>query len=398
MRPVFAAAILALIGLGFAGCSTNTGVPTMGAQSVAQPQGESPRAAAKATQYLYVYNEGSPGAYSGEYARYSLPDLSLLEMTEADGVASPEAFGKGGLPYFIDEADQGGFAVYLQPVKNKTVPAVEQFYGIPCVSTSLATGPSGDFYAVQYCSTNVLEYSPKKETGKAKKPIAQYTGGNLGSESGTIGPTYAAVDPKGNLYVGDTKGGVTYFAAGSKKGVVAFPTGSSGYVYQMIVDANGDVWSVHGPAPTQVYFPNKTSCVPDPSGTIVRNEQAERFSEGTLVQHLYTATSDSPVYAGDGLSIAIDSKGRIYIGNQDSSDDGVLLDYDPGASCPTDGLSFVLPTRAFPQVAVDASGRYYVTDYNDNTISAYKGGSKKLLKKITQKKGIIAITFTTIGP
>jgi hypothetical protein len=189
---------------------------------------------------------------------------------------------------------------------KKTVPAVEQFYGIPCQSSSLAAGASGDFYAVQYCSSSVLEYSPKKETGKAKKPIAQYTGGNLGGKSGTINPTYAAVDPKGNLYVGDNEGGVTYFAAGSKKAVVAFPTGSSGYVYQMIVDANGDVWSVHGPNPTQVYFPNKTTCVPDPSGSIVRNEQAERFSKGRLVQQLYTATSDSPVYAGDGLSMAID--------------------------------------------------------------------------------------------
>ncbi|HLY00885.1 MAG TPA: hypothetical protein VKR56_00150 [Candidatus Cybelea sp.] len=398
MRSGFGAAILALFGLGLAGCSTRADVPTTGAPSLAQPQGESPPAAAKATQYLYVYNEGSAGLYTGEYARYSLPDLSLLETTEADGVASPEAFGKDQLPYFIDEAAQGGFAVYLQPVKNKVVPAVEQFYGVPCQSTSLATGPTGDFYAVQYCSGNVLEYSPKKATNKAKKPIAQYTGGNLGLKSGTINPTYAAVDRKGDLYVGDNEGGVTYFAAGSTKGVIAFPTGNSGYVYQMIVDANGDVWSVHGPDPTQVYFRNKTSCVPDRSGTIERFEQAERFSKGRLVQHLYTATSDSPVFAGDGLSIAIDSKGRIYIGNQDSSDDGVLLDYNPGASCPTDGLSFVLPTRAFPQVAVDASGRYYITDYNDNSISVYEGGSKKLLKKITQKKGIVAITYATIGP
>jgi hypothetical protein len=92
------------------------------------------------------------------------------------------------------------------------------------------------------------------------------------------------------------------------------------------------------------------------------------------------------------------SKGRIYIGNQDSNGNGVLLDYNPGASCPTDALSFVLPAKAFPQVAVDASGRYYVTDYNNNSISAYNGASKKLLKNITQKKGIVAITYTTIGP
>jgi hypothetical protein len=93
MRSVFAVAVLTLSGLGLAGCSTNTGVPATSAQSPAQAQGES-RRAAKATQYLYVYNEGSPGLYTGEYARYSLPDLSLLETTEADGVASPEALAK----------------------------------------------------------------------------------------------------------------------------------------------------------------------------------------------------------------------------------------------------------------------------------------------------------------
>jgi hypothetical protein len=147
-----------------------------------------------------------------------------------------------------------------------------------------------------------------------------------------------------------------------------------------------------------VYFKNKTTCIPDPKGTIKRNEQAEEFSKGTLVTQLYTSTSDSSVYAPDGLSIAVDSSGRVYTGNQDSSDDGVLVDYDPNRSCPNDGLSFVLPTRASPQVAVDKEKRFYVTDYNDNTISAYEGASKKLLKRITQKTGVISISSTAINP
>ncbi len=67
-------------------------------------------------------------------------------------------------------------------------------------------------------------------------------------------------------------------------------------------------------------------------------------------------------------------------------------------SCPNDSLSFVLPTRASPQVAVDNKRRFYVTDYNDNTISAYQGGSKKLLKRVTQEKGVIDISSTAINP
>jgi hypothetical protein len=389
-KRVINAALSAFVFL-LCGCSTGTGVP-----SVPRDAPQALLAKAKSPQYLYVYNVGSPGLYPGEYARYTLPDLKLQETTVADGVASPVAFGVTGLPYFADEAPQGGFAVYLQPLKNGTVPAKEQFYGVPCVSSSLATGPTGNFYAVQYCSGNVLEFAAgARKGGKAKKPIATYTGGNL---TGTVLPTYATVDPKGDLYVGDNGGGVTYFAAGKTRGSIAFATGQSQAVTQMVVDARGHVWSVHYPDPTTVYFKDKTTCIPDPKGTIKRNEQAEEFSKGTLVTQLYTSTSDSSVYAPDGLSIAVDSSGRVYTGNQDSSDDGVLVDYDPNKSCPNDGLSFVLPTRASPQVAVDKQKRFYVTDYNDNTISAYEGASKKLLKRITQKTGVISISSTAINP
>jgi hypothetical protein len=373
------------------GCSARTSVPSVTGQT---PQ--APLAKKESSQYLYVYNTGSPGIYYGQHARYSLPDLKLQETTVGDGVAGPTAFGTTGLAFFVDEAARGGFAVYLQPLKSGTVPAKQQFSGIPCASSSLATGPTGNFYAVQYCSGNVLEFSGgAKKGGKAKKPIATYSGGNL---SGDVLPTYATVDPKGDLYVGDNGGGVTYFAAGKSKGTIAFATGQSQAVTQMVVDSHGNVWSTHYPNPTTVYFKDKTTCIPDPSGSIKRFEGAEEFSKGTLLKQLYSSTTDSPVYAAGGLSVAVDSSGRIYIGTQNGSDDGVLIDYDPNKSCPNDGLSFVLPTRAFPQVTVDEQRRLYVTDLNDNTISAYEGGSKKLLKRITQEKGVINISSTAINP
>ena len=373
------------------GCSAATNVPSVTGQT---PQ--APLVKAKSSQYLYVYNLGSPGLYYAQRARYGLPDLTLEETTEADGAGSPVAFGPTGLPFFVDEAPQGDYAVFLEPVKSGTVSAKEQFSGVPCASSSLATGPTGNFYAVQYCSGNVLEFSAGAEKGgKAKKPIATYAGGNL---TGDVLPTYATVDPEDDLYVGDNGGGVTYFAAKKTKGTIAFATGQSQAVTQMVVDAHGNVWSTHYANPTIVYFQNKKTCIPDPNGSIKRFEQAEEFSKGRLVKQLYSSTSDSPVFAAGGLSLAIDSSGRIYIGSQNSSDDGVLIDYDPNRSCPNDGLSFVLPTRAFPQVAVDKQRRFYVTDYNDNTISAYEGGSKKLLKRITQETGVVDISSTAINP
>jgi hypothetical protein len=139
------------------------------------------------------------------------------------------------------------------------------------------------------------------DTKRPKKPLAKFTGGNLGKD-GITDSTNAVVDPKGNLYVGDNAGGVTYFAKGSKKGVVAFKTGYGGYVNQMVVDKNGDVWSVHGPDAGAVYFKDKKTCLVDKHGKIVRNEFGERFSKGKLVQHLYTATSDSPPFSDNGTN------------------------------------------------------------------------------------------------
>ncbi len=390
----FRIALFGFVGLAISACSSGSAVnPTLGRSDSSSRA----RSAAKtAAQYLYVYNVGIPGSIPGEYARYSLPDLTLQETTEADGVGSRVAFGGTGQPFFVDEGTSA-FALYLMPIAKGSVPGKQQFYGIPCHTYSLSTGPTGDFYVDQYCSANALEYTPKKDAKTSKKPRAKFTGGNLG-KSGITDSTDAVVDPKGDLYVGDNRGGVTYFAAGSKKGVIAYATGYGGYVNQMVVDKNGDVWSVHGPNATAVYFKNKTSCVVDKTGAIVRNEFGERFSNGKLVQHLYTTTSDSPLFSDNGVSIAVDSKGRVYTGNQNNGIAGVVLDFNPGNSCPDDNLSFALDDGATPQVAIDATGIYYVTDYEDNTIAAYTGGSTALLTKITQPSGVISITYTAITP
>jgi hypothetical protein len=387
--------VFGLVALALGACSSSPAVnPTLG-RSDSSPQ-FTRSAGNAATQFLYVYNVGIPGSIPGEYARYSIPDLTLQEMSEADGVGSRVAFGSGGQPFFVDEGTSA-FAVYLMPIAKGSVGAKQQFYGIPCRAYSLSTGPAGDFYVDQYCSANALEYTPSKDTHNPKKPLAQFAGGNLG-KSGITDATDAVVDGKGNLYVGDNRGGVTYFAAGSKKGVVAFKTGYGGFVNQMVVDKKGDVWSVHGPDSAAVYFKNKISCVIDKRGKVVRNEFGERFANGKLVQHLYTTTTDSQLFSDNGESIAVDSKGRVYTGNQNNGIPGVVLDFDPGDPCPNDHLSFALVDGANPQLAVDASGTYYVTDYQDNTIAAYAAGTTKLLTKITQPKGVIGITYTAVTP
>ncbi|HEY2554826.1 MAG TPA: hypothetical protein VGI15_06225 [Candidatus Cybelea sp.] len=274
--------------------------------------------------------------------------------------------------------------------------ATQQFTGVPCQSSSLSIGPSGNFYVVQYCSTNVLEYTGGSSK-KPKKPIAKYTGGNLGM-SGITDPTFAITDRNGALYVGDNGGGVTYFAAGSKKGVVAFATGHGGLVNQMVLDRNGDVWSVHGPNPTAVYFANDKSCTPVSSGTVIRNEIGERFSSGKLVQQVYTTISTSRLFSDNAISVAVDSKGRLYTGGQNSDIKGVVLDFDPGSSCPNDSLSFQVGVGANPQVAVDANRNFYVSNYGANSLSMYAEAKSRPRKTIKQPKGLDAITYTAVGP
>jgi hypothetical protein len=355
------------------------------------------RAEAATAQYLYVHNTGSPGVYTGEFARYQLPGLGLLETTAVDGVASPQAFGPNGQAYFVDEAPQGTFGVFQQPLGSGIVPAAEQFSGVPCVSTSLATGTTGNIYVVQYCNGNVLEFKPgATKQGKPKKPIAAYTGGNLGS--GKALPTYAAVDLKGDLFVGDNLGGVTFFAAGSKKAVVAYPLGHSQAITQIVVDAHDDVWSVHYADPTLYEFANATSCQPVSSGPVMRAEVGEHFVGGKFVDRLYTAPTDSADYASQGLSVAVDSAQRVYVGAFDTDSPSVVTDYAPGQRCPNLALSVVMAQAADPQVAVDGMNRWYVSDQIDNTIASYKGGTRQRIAQITQATGIVNISSIAISP
>jgi hypothetical protein len=384
-RTTVIVATLAFVSL--VGFQASAALGPFGMQADGVPNG-------KAAQYLYVYNSGVPGEVTGEYARYSIPAFQLQETTVADGVGSPVAFGHGGEPVFLDEGTSA-FGVFAIPSGSGPQPGNELFSGVPCYASSFATAPNGHFFAVQYCSGTVLEYTPKSQKGGgAKAPIASYTGGNYGGMS-QVGPTYAVVDKKGGLYVGDTGGGVTYFAKGSTSPSIAFPTGSGGYVNQMVVDDKGDVWSVHGPDATNVYFHDETSCVIDPSGTVVRHELAERFSNGVLVQQFYTSTSDSPTFATDGLSIAVDSKLRMYAGVAGPSYT-VVLDYDPGKSCPDDTLAILGVHNANPQVAVDEKKNLYVTDYVDNTISAFKGGTTTMIDQIAQQSGLINLLYAAV--
>jgi streptogramin lyase len=355
-----------------------------------------------ATQYLYTVNVGGPSGEPAGYARYSLPDLKFLEMTPATGETNI-AFGKGGLPYFVDAANgpqQTGFGVFAMPLSNGMgVPAVEQFYGLcgfgsgDIGSYKFATGPTGDFYAIQICTNNVGEWKPA-QNGKMENPFVTFSGGNIGP--GKASPSAIGVDSNGGLYVGDAGGGVTYFKPGSKTPQVALPTGCcGGAIYQLTPDTNGNMWTTYDDGPTST-FKNDNSCTIDPNGSIERSEVGEVFSRGKLVEHLYSIPEADKKYNIDGTSIAVDSKGRAYLSLivPNSS----VLEYPPGTSCPDSTFNLNGQYLEDPQVAVDEQDRFYVTDSTKNSITAYNSASTKPRASIVQPKGVFDPIDIALGP
>jgi hypothetical protein len=204
------------------------------------------------------------------------------------------------------------------------------------------------------------------------------------------------VDHLGNVYVGDTGGGVTFFAKGSTHPIVALPTGSSQPVTQIVVDAAGSVYSIHLADATPVHFADETHCVVDPSGSVTRYNLAERFAGSQFRQELYSAPTDSAYSASEGVSIAVDNRQRVYAGAFAVGGPSVVLNYAPRVSCPDLNLAFTLPQGANPQIAVDAKRRYYVSDAIDNQITAYKGDTKMKLRTITQPIGLVSPTYAAI--
>ena len=109
-------------------------------------------------------------------------------------MASPVAFGTTGLPFFVDEAPQGAFAVFCSP-SSGTIPAKEQFSGVPCEGSSLATGPTGNFYVVQYCLVCTRVRRRRRRTGRLRSQSRP----TPGQPNRRRPPTYATVDPEGDL-------------------------------------------------------------------------------------------------------------------------------------------------------------------------------------------------------
>jgi hypothetical protein len=385
VRFVIAGCVLSVLGVGAALAFDRSSV---GAQTFG--------GTANSSEYLYTFNDGDSA-----FARYSIPDLKLIEKTPAsDKAATNLAFGNRGLPYYVDTAGmhgQSGYGVYEMPVGRQTVQPVLQFSGL-CGDGdtegvyTFATGPGGNFYAGQTCPASVKEYAPKK-TDAPKKPIAIFEGGNIGPNLSY--PTALAVDGKGDVYIGDAGGGITYFAMGSKTPAILIATGHSGAVYEMTVDSDDNVWSTVADG-AESMFDNDKSCKIDPNGSIERTVVGMKFSGGALVENLYSVPAEDATYNSNTESIAVDSTGRAYLGV--AVPNTSVLEFPAGSKCPDPSFQLNGVQFATPEIAVDRELRFYVTDNVHNTITEYASASTTPLKTIVQPMGLFQPINEMIGP
>ncbi len=349
--------------------------------------------AANRGQFLYVYNQGVPGEIGAAYARYGLPDLNLFETTAADAFGSNVAFSNG-FPYFADTDPQSGYGVYKIRSTRGAVAPIEAFSGLCSYTPNLfnayvfATGPTGAFYVLSQCSDTVSKYV----NGTL---VATYYGGAFGL---TNAPTALVVDHRGDLYVGDSGGGVTYFREGTTTPVIALRSGCCNGIHQLVVDAKGDVWNTQAAAGI-TYFDAGTCTIDPVNGTDKRFEVADRFRDGRLIQRLWSAPSTAADFGSDATSIAVDSNQRVYLTAADG-DYTVVTDFDPNHACPDLALTLRFPPAgydSYAELAIDAQDDLIVASPPANTISIYPPASRQPINVITQRSTLVNLSTIAVG-
>jgi sugar lactone lactonase YvrE len=175
---------------------------------------------------------------------------------------------------------------------------------------------------------------------------------------GIAGPSYCAIDAKGNLWV--TNYGirnVTEYLAGSKKPHEVITKGLD-YPVGIAIDHSGNLYvgnftttSENSPGNVVVYAPGSES----PSRTITNGVASPR-------------------------GLAVDSKGTLYVTNLYQND---VVEYRSGQSDPFQTITEAMDRPA--GVTVDTKGLLYVSNIANNTVVEFAPGSLKPLKRQISK-------------
>jgi len=239
----------------------------------------------------------------------------------------------------------------------------------------LAVDSKGNLWVANSGANNILMYTPTYALQKTKTITSNISN-----------PTGVAFGPQGNLWVanygtsnGGPTGSIAEYINGVQNTAATITDGILG-PEGIAIDGSGDVWinmnfsnvAIYGPRYSYDYpiYPMKTLNTGTPTLGLAIAAGVVAYGDDFVV-HMDSSAQilangfiyDSVVIRNTGISVAIDSKGNVYIGNTDNSvqvfskfSEYVLLQ-----------LSFTPYAMAIDNVR----GRIYIANSDGNSISVY---------------------------
>jgi sugar lactone lactonase YvrE len=210
--------------------------------------------------------------------------------------------------------------------------------------------------------------------------------------TGIIFPVSIAFDPSGNLFIGNTAGGIkdagtiTEYSPTSSTPIRTIKKGVDDPFY-LATDAAGNVYSANQFGNTiTVYAPGATK----PTHTIGTGVQVPIFvlvdasnnvyvanTSGTGSVTEYASGSTTPsrtITTGVNLpfSLALDSKGNLFVGNYMGRS---VTEYAPGGTTP---IHTIEKGKVPTSIAIDAKNNLYVAAYGKAGVTEYSPAGKLL--------------------
>jgi hypothetical protein len=223
--------------------------------------------------------------------------------------------------------------------------------------TGIAVDATGRVYTAITSGSGGLIYS---------FTYGSYSGGGAISPSTTLtsvaGPWSLAIDPGGDLVATDSvNNAVDFFAAGANGSAAPIKSiaGSNTQLnlpYQAAFDGNGNLYVINANTPSVTVY--SASSI---SGT------------GTINATPTAVITSSPTGIDGPEGLAVDSSGRIYVGNSQNDTIAVFAAGSNGSTSPLATLNGNSTFTCICQatIATDASNNLYVAGWNANDVVIY---------------------------
>jgi sugar lactone lactonase YvrE len=319
---------------------------------------------------ITVYYDGAASSgYSASIA---------AAATSASGASATLALLFGGKIYVADNAGNSLTVYAANPSGTlNEAPIATLFGGATGLlgPWGIALDASGNIYATNRSPYNSVTVYPANPSGSIDpSPLAAISGSNTG-----LGQPYGiALDASGKIYVANNvpQTTVTVYAANPNGTLNESPlatisgsnTGFTSFNYGIAVDASGRIYVVNGNS-VLVFAAN-------PSGTL--NEAPIAIIGGSNTQ------------LGNPYGIALDSSGRIYVTNTNGAQAGYVTVYaaNPSGNLNETPVAMIAGSNTglythYPYgIALDTSGKIYVSTYDNGSVTVYAANPSGTLNEV----------------